>query len=243
MVAFGNPGTFSEGSPAGGFRTIASGTAMPMNSPNGPAGSLRSLPTINRVRQSILVPPGQWSQFSLGLYEDWISANYITNGSTQSLYFDPHFAVFTPSRYYDPSQPDAMGRSVNVCWTSETVNGVVEKARGGECDRATNYGAIKTPYAYDDPRSPFNGLHREFYFNNTVITNAGKPTRVYTDPFGAAASPNPTVGSIIQYIAAVDNRRRLDSGNISPTGRLYPLESVAVGKTRNYGAPGVHAPN
>ncbi len=67
MVLFGRPGTFSEGGFAGGFKTIAVPAApSPLNSPNGPSGTLRSLPTIGRVRQSIWVRPGQWSQFSLG---------------------------------------------------------------------------------------------------------------------------------------------------------------------------------
>jgi hypothetical protein len=243
MVLFGRPGTFSEGGPAGGFQTITVGPATPANSPNGPSGSLRSLPTINRVRQWILVPATQWSQFSQGLYEDWLSANYLTAGSTQLAYFDPHFAVFGPSRYYDPAKPDGLGRSIDVCWMSETVNGTVEKARGGECDSATNYGAIKTAYPYDDPRSPFNGLHREVYFNNTVLTNSAKPTRIYTDPFGAQVAASPFTGSIEQFVAAVDNRKRSESGQISTSGRAYPLESVAIGGTRNYGAPGIHAPN
>ncbi len=152
MVLFGRPGTFSEGGFAGGFNTIAVPAApSPLNSPNGPSGTLRSLPTISRVRQSIWVRPGQWSQFSLGLYEDWVSANYISSGASQILYFDPHFAVFSPSRYYDPAMPNGLGRSISVCWGSETVNGVVEKARGGDCVWATNYGANKTPIPFDDP--------------------------------------------------------------------------------------------
>jgi hypothetical protein len=243
MVLFGDPGSFSEGSPAGGFKAIAVGAASPANSPAGPVGTLRSLPTVNRIRQSILVPPAQWSQFSLGLYEDWISANYLTAGSTQLAYFDPHFAVFSPSRYYDPSYPDALGRSIDVCWKSEMVNGTVEKARGGECDRLTNDGALTTPIPYDDPRSPFNGLQREFYFNNTVLTNDGRPEQINTNPFGAQASRSPFSGSIKQFVAAVDNRRRTEDGRISRGGRVYSMESVAIGKTRYYGDPGVHAPN
>ncbi len=57
MVTFGAPGGFSEGSVAGGFTTISVGPPSPANSPSGPG--LRSLPTINRVRDSILVPAGQ----------------------------------------------------------------------------------------------------------------------------------------------------------------------------------------
>ena len=99
MVVFGKPGEFSQGSVAGGFTSIPVGPASPVNSPSGPG--LRSLPTIDRILQSILVPAGQWSDTSQGVYEDWISANYLRSpgGSQELLCFDPHFAVFTPSRF------------------------------------------------------------------------------------------------------------------------------------------------
>jgi hypothetical protein len=257
MVAFGAPGGFSEGSVAGGFTPVNVGTATPLNSPTG--GGLRSLPTINRVLESILVPSGQWSQFSLGLYEDWISSNYIRRAGQvgEILYFDPHFAVFSPSRFYWPgSDPNTygitrtdadragnVGRSVDVCWMRQTINGSIEQARGGECDSMTNYGAIASPFRYDDPRSNFNGVHREFYFNNTVIVNTGSTTVWYTDPFGDSATAGTLPGTIPQFISAVDNRKRTESGLISSSGRAYPLESVAIGKERSYGGSGVHAPN
>jgi hypothetical protein len=201
----------------------------------------------------VLVPSGEWSQFSQGLYEDWISANYIRRSgqSGQILYFDPHFAVFTPSRFFWPgSDPNTygitrtaedkannVGRSVDVCYM---VEGNGHRARGGECDAM---GGLNPKIAYDDPRSAFNGVHREFYFNNTVISNSGGATRWYTDPFGGNASAGTTPGSIPQYISDVDNRKRAESGLISTGGRAYSLESVAIGKTRSYGGAGVHAPN
>jgi hypothetical protein len=253
MVAFGNPGGFSEGSISGGFTTINVGAAMPMNSPSGPG--LRSLPTINRVRQSLLVPSGQFTNVSQGLYEDWLSANYIqTSGSSQPLlYFDPHFAVFSPSRFYWPgSDPNRygitrsaddiaknIGRSVDVCWMQDGGN----KARGGECDSMTNFGAIRTPFPYTDTRSAFNGVHREFYFNNTTIVNPGGVSLWYTDPFGNGATAGTSQATIQQYISTVDNRKRTDAGQISSSGRAYPLESVAIGGDRSYGGTGIHAPN
>ena len=111
----------------------------------------------------------------------------------------------------------------------------------------TNYGAIASPFSYDDPRSQFNGVHREFYFNNTTIVNpvgaTGGVTLWYTDPFGNIAAPGSVPVTIAQYISAVDNRKRTEAGYISPTGRAYPLESVAIGNGRFYGGAGVHAPN
>ncbi len=257
MVDFGKPGEFSEGSVAGGFTSIPVGPAVPSNSPAGPG--LRSLPTINRVLQSVLVAPGQFSDNSQGIYEDWISANYlhVANRAQDLLYFDPHFAVFTPSRFYWPgTDPNtygitrtaadiaaSVGRSVDVCWMQRVVNGAVYRAKSGECDDMTNYGAIKTPIAYDDAKSEFNGIHREMYFNNTVIVNPGSVVYWNTDPFGNGATAASAPGTIRQYISAVDNRTRTEDGHISATGRAYPLESVAIGADRYYGGSGVHAPN
>ncbi len=261
MVVFGKPGEFSEGSVAGGFRSIPVGSASPLNSPVGPG--LRSLPTMNRVLESILVPPGSYSDFSQGVYEDWISANYIRvpGRSKELIYFDPHFAVFTPSRFFWPGSDSetygitrtaadiatSVGRSVDVCWMQRVVGGVIHKARGGECDMMTNRGAIRTPFPADDPRSEFNGVHREFYFNNTVIVNppgaSGATTVWLTDPFGNVAPAGTSVGTLQQYISAVDNRKRTEDGYISLSGRAYALESIAIGQDRDYGGAGVHAPN
>jgi len=103
------------------------------------------------------------------------------------------------------------------------------RARGGECDWGTNGGSLVFPW--DDPRSPFNGSHRETYFNQTTLNNAGGPTTWYTDPFGGNASRTPFTGSIAQRVASLTNTRP------------YPLESQAVGANRPYGGNGVHAPN
>jgi len=107
----------------------------------------------------------------------------------------------------------------------------------------TNYGATTTTITYDDPKSQFNGVHREFYLNNTIIVNTGGIVYWYTDPIGNGATQGSSARTIRQYISNVDNRYRDDSGYINPSGRNYPLESVAIGKDRNYGGSGVHAPN
>ena len=189
---------------------------------------VRFIPDRSCIDQFILVPSGQFSQFSEGLYEDWVSGNYIkrVDGSTLA-YFDPHFAVFAPSRFFEGSRSDLTGRSMESCYETE-VNG--DQAHGGACDASTNNGQA-TDVTWDDPRSQLNGLTREVYFNQTVLTNASGPSTWYTDPFGGHASTTPFAGSVRQFIAKIDNTRP------------FPLESQAFGKTRNYGGEGVHAPN
>lgn len=224
MVAFGTPGEFVRSCDKA--TAVSAGTATPLNSP--PGNGVRFIPDRSCIDQYILVPPGQFSQFSQGLYEDWVSGNYFrTEAGTQLAYFDPHFAVFAPSRYYDGGRTDLTGRSLAACY--ETGAGGT-RAAGGACDASTSNGQ-DLDLTWDDPRSTLNGLTREVYFNQTVINNQGGPRVWYTDPFGGHASPAAFPGSVRQKLASIDNTRP------------WPLESQAFGGTRNYGGNGVHAPN
>ena len=114
-----------------------------------------------------------------------------------------------------------------MCWERPS-NG--DRAAGSACDVATGYGT-RQPIAFDDPRSPFDGSHRETYFNQTTISNRGGPRRWYTDPYGGNASRRPFAGALCQIVGRVDSRRR------------PPLESQAFGAERPYGGRAVHAPN
>ena len=123
MVQFGDPGGFSEGGVAGGFGYVKVGLPSPVKSPAG--GGLRSIPTIGRVQSAVLVPPGERSDYSRGLYEDWISANYLRRpgGREPLAYFDPHFAVFLPSRFHWPARK------------AESVEAARDGRRSGGADR------------------------------------------------------------------------------------------------------------
>lgn len=242
MVAFAKPGEFNAGRVNGTNVTIVVGTATPPNSPTG-KGS-RAIPDMTSVVEHILKPQGQWSLFSNGIYEDWISGNYLrTPNGAQIAYFDPHFAVFTPSRFYwpgdDPNtygitrtaqdKADNVGRSIDSCYMSEK-NGT-EIARGGEC---TWMGNLQPRIAYDDPRSVFNGIKREMYFNNFSVEYSVGSSRVwYADPFGNKATTTPFTGSTKHYLKP----------KTSTQAYPYPFESDALGGNRYYGGNGVHAPN
>jgi hypothetical protein len=224
MVAFGEPGAFTRSCDKA--TVVAAGAPTPANSPSG--NGVRFIPDRSCIDQYILVPAGEFSQFSQGLYEDWVSGNYLRTASgTQLAYFDPHFAVFAPSRFYDGTRANLTGRSLDSCYET-APNG--NRAAGGACAASTRDGQ-DLDVTWDDPRSTLNGLTREVYFNQTWLTNAAGPTVWYTDPFGGHASPTPFPGSVRQKIAALDNTRP------------FPLESQAFGATRSYGGNGVHAPN
>ena len=87
-----------------------------------------------------------------------------------------------------------------------------------------------TPWAWDDPRSPFKGVRRFVDVNGNNVRNADGPNVWYTDPLGRNGSTEPFVGSIRQWIGRHDN-----SG--------LDLHGVVMGRDRDYNGPGVRAPN
>ena len=221
LVTFGEPNEFVRACDK--ETVVGAGTSYAY-----PAGTgVRFIPDRACIENHVLVGSGQYSQFSRGLYEDWLSANYLRTAEGEEIaYFDPHFAVFNPSRY--GYEGGAIGRVIDVCW-EETPGG--DAARGGACGDATGQGTIETPLPFDSPASPFNGAHREVYFNQTTVRNEGGPKRWWTDPYGGNASTQPFPGAVCQLVSATDN-------SSWPT-----LESQAFGADRPYGGRGVHAPN
>jgi hypothetical protein len=129
--------------------------------------------------------------------------------------------VVNPSRYYDPAQPNRLGRIVDLCYTN--------LAGGDYCNQARQVTQqTGQQVAWNDPRSPFKGTLREFRPGTFSVRNTG-PTTVYTDVYGRNASTTPFAGSIQQYF----------SGNQSST-------QYVRGATRDYGANSadqIHAPN
>lgn len=247
MMVFGRPGGFNEGDTSNGSNFIF---VAPPNPPNSLSNrnSVRFIPTINTVLENVIVPQGSWSRYSEGLYEDWIgNVDIVDRSGRRIAYFDPHFAVFNPSRFFwpgnDPNtygiertaqdRQNNVGRSVDVCYMSNSGR----QARGGECDWMTNYSSGPSVpqsqrISYDSLQSVFNGCKREFYFNNTGIWNAGGPEYWYTDPFGRNGSTTAFPGSVRQYLRPVNNDQL-----------GYPLESIALGANLNWCTTGVHAPN
>ena len=102
-------------------------------------------------------------------------------------------------------------------------------ARDGLCETSTGDGTI-AGVTFDDARSRFNGVRRFVDINGNRISNTNGPEVWYTDPFGRNARTEPFAGSIRQFIARVDNNARVSHG---------PL----IGRDRDYGGPGIRAPN
>lgn len=205
---------------------IQVGAASPPNSPDG--GGKRIIPTRSCVEAEILVPEGDRSNFNGALRERWeISEQLRTVDGHTLVSINPYFNVSRPSRFFDPARVDLTGRPMDVCY--ETFGG--RKARGGDCEEATGEGVIQG-ISFDDPRSPFDGVRRDFDLNSLRIRNAEGPAVWYTDPLGRNAQVTPFPGSIRQLIAAIDNTR----GGAD-------MHGPRIGKNRDHGGPGVHPPN
>ena len=223
MAAIGTPGEFVRSCDRDAHVTV--GTATPANSPSG--GGKRILPDRGCIEEHFLTPDGQSSNIGTALRESWqISQSIRTEGGKSIASINPYYQVLHPSRFYDPTLPNAVGRPIDACYEVEP-NG--DRAQTSLCDDSTGEGTL-LGVMFDDPQSEFDGVLRFVDINSNRITNADGPAVWYSDPFGKNARTEPFPGSIQQVIARIDNDIVLESG-------------PAIGRNRNYGGPTVHAPN
>ena len=222
LTAIGNPGEFRSRCTG---QVIQAGQATPLNSPRG--GGVRIIPERSCVERHMLVADGQRSDYGAALHENWETSQSIrrADGSTIA-HFNNYYQVRRPSRYYDPTQPNNVGRPMADCYATLPDG---RRARGGDCAAATQDGSV-TGITYDDPRSPFNGASRFVDVNGVEVNNAGGPEFWYTDAYGRNGQPQPFPGSV---------RQRVSRNNSDLGGFGGPV----IGNTRDYGGPGVRAPN
>jgi hypothetical protein len=176
-------------------------------------------------RRAARVAGSRRSDFGL-LRESWQTSNSIRGEDGRALaHFDPYYQVLFPSRYYDASQPNGVGRPIDACygWTAGYT------IRGGPCEESTSNGVV-TGIVFDDPRSRFDGVRRGVDINSIRVHNADGPSAWYTDPFGRGARTSPFPGSIRQLLSRNDNE-------------VLEMSGPGIGFHRNYGGAGVRAPN
>ncbi len=222
MAAIGKAGEFV--SSCNRDRHVQVGTATPPNSPDG--SGKRAIPDAGCVMAHLMVPEGGRSNFNSGLRESWEVSQRIRTVDGKTLAsINPYFQVMRPSRFYDADASGLVGRPIELCYGIDDVLA----ARGEDCDESTGRGHFEG-VTYDDPRSHFDGVRRFVDINSNRIQNADGPDVWYTDPFGHNARTESFLGSIRQVIGKIDNSAYGGSGPV-------------IGKSRDYGGPGVHAPN
>lgn len=209
MMPFDRPGGFTKFMPLCGVERrnsaqdfINLGTnSMNMHWPTGDGN--REIITRDCVEKGILVPSGQ---FSGNLYEAWTAGLSIKrpNGTNIASRINLLFDVEDANRYYDPSKPNNLGYTMDLCY-EEIAGG--RRARGGACEWATNYNSgpsvpANQRIAWNSPKSGFRGIHRGMYFQPAYIENAGGPEYWYSDPYGKNSSTTPFAGSIKQQVSA-----------------------------------------
>lgn len=218
---FGAPGQYTRAcDPA---RTV---TTTDNGYPTGVGG--RSIPDRGCIEQTTLVPAGSTTS-AWALYEKWSADNELKAADGHSIAtYDSAFGVFDPSRYADASTATKIGRTLDLCW-EVTPGGA--RARSAACDTATDHGSVAGAYAFGDPRSPFDGTHRDVYLRETRLDNAGGARLWWTDPYGEKGSTSPFPGALCQLVATVDTTAR------------PRLQERVFGRNRPNDGEGVHAPN
>lgn len=222
MSAIGKPGEFVVS--CNRDRVVKAGLPTPLNSPTG--GGKRIIPDHHCAERIIAEASGR-PNFGL-LRESWETSNHVRREDGRSLaFFNPYYQVFLPSRYHDPAVPGGVARPLQLCLPSSRFGGVY--TTHGACGESTG-GGQALQVTWDHPHSRFNGIRRMVDINRNRITNADGPQVWYTDPFGRNGRIEPFPGSIRQIVAQVDNTGRNGNG-------------PNIGRDREYGGPGVRAPN
>lgn len=220
MSRFGAPNEFNR-SCAPHEVVATTGSSLP------PGPGVRLIPDRGCAETYVLVDPDDDSAYSdlWSFYENWRSENELTAaGGKRLASYDPWFAIFNPSRYFDPSATPTIGPTVGLSWEVEPNGDVANRPPWTRASRLD-------PFPAQDPRSPFDGAQREFYVHDTRIANKPGPRRWYTDPWGGNGSTEPFPGAVCQVV-----------GKVSTKG--YPeLRRRLFRRGTDYGGQGVHAPN
>jgi hypothetical protein len=161
------------------------------------------------------------------LHEVWKTQNVLLTADGQVLHrWAEYFNITNAARHFDPDRPNQIGYSIDACFEQTTPG--VWRFPTGPCVTARN-ASDGVPYAYDDPRSPFNGSKRSNRLNDIQLYATRGNGVWYTDAFGQNGSEVSFPGSIRQIVVTAPG-----SAN-----RTYVGPTIGG----DYSAPGVRAPN
>lgn len=257
MMYFGNAGLFDASALASSVAqdvTVLQ-TPSPRNSPISVTTGRRAIPAVaggtNRLWDNAFVTSSATSNLELAIAERWAAEFALVNGATTYATVKPTVTALSPSRFYDPSATNLVGRTIDLCYTGlnagdtlvsdpalsgdlpRRVRGVNECSAFGSNPPTTS---LASRVRYDSASSPFRNCKREVTFGNVTINSAGRATTQYSTPFGTQTQPTRSSSSNVkQYVAAV-NTAALGSGGIE-------LEAVLFGRELDACVASVHIPN
>ncbi len=175
--------------------------------------------TFGNAESARIIPSAECFDHVHPVYENWLSNTQIlTTDQRMIAMFNPHFAVFNPTRYFAPNTPQNLGRSVDRCREITTPTHVA-------CLFLQRHPEVQ----WNDSDSPFRGNQRELFVNQNMILNSTGPQIWFCDPYGRNAQTTPFPGAIQQRITVV---------------WFTTVEPAVIFGTENiHDGPTVHSPN
>jgi hypothetical protein len=238
LNAFGIPGQCSivDQCPPRVFETVRPDLSLlPFSPKDSRAGDgARKLIDRRCVEKYWLKPNGQTTNWAGNNGEHWtigVSGSMFKDGKQLfNFFFNPYLTVHDPARFFDPNNrqknsypPLLVGYAADQCFLNSAL-----KARGPECDKLINANK-RPPYAWNATESSFKGVRRSFSPNRIGIMNTSPVKTFYSNALLESSSFSTTrfANSIEQYL----------DGNVGNNDADIFMD------TKNYDAPGVHAPN
>ncbi|MFV2107660.1 cellulose-binding domain-containing protein [Micromonospora sp. LOL_015] len=193
MIPLGRPGGFSPSEcPGFGRPLIDVAPPVPADSPSDTRSLSRLIAEngcIDAIREGRTHFDPLYPNpvpFTVSDMDDFWFSDVRVTGSGLDFHLARLFYVVNPSRYYDPTLPNRMGRIVDLCYTDLVGGDYCAEAR--QVTQQTGQ-----QVAWGDPRSPFKGTLREYRPGTFSVRNSG-PSTVYTDVYGRNASTTPFAG-------------------------------------------------
>jgi hypothetical protein len=222
------------------------GTYSPSTSPTTPNQSDRTIPDkecldnlLSKTQQGVNAS----SEYYSLLTEDWNSGFQHELRQSGGQYYDnwgqeganvngtmllemkggSYFNVSSPSRYFDPTKTNNLGRQIDMCFISDLKY-------TGDCysvQQQINNGNTVT---WDSPNSPFKGTKRTIHYDWVRMMNTTAQETWYSNAMGTVIrpQPDPSQGITVEQLLTK-----------IPNGVMYNFGTA----TGDFNAPGVHAPN
>jgi hypothetical protein len=133
-----------------------------------------------------------------------------------------YFRVSVPSRYFDPTKQNYLGRRIDMC-------SIPEIKYMGACAQVSDLRAAGKEVTWDSPLSPFKGTTRIMHFDWVAVRNSTSTEKWYSNPMGTVIRSQPDASKGITIEQTISKTR----------DAMYYFGN----REGNFDSQGVHAPN